>query len=63
VIEKAKKSCKTSGNHIVNHFVDMHEMTKLAKGTKRSMPDVKLYGKNTKIIAGLKTKGRLLNGL
>jgi len=42
VIEKAKKSCKTSGHNIVDHFVDIHEMIEIGKGGQRQISDVRL---------------------
>lgn len=42
VIEKAKKACQNSGQPVVNHFVDMHEMVEIGSGAKREMPSVAL---------------------
>lgn len=42
VIEKAKEACKNSGQHIVDHFVDMHEMIQVGKGGQRQVSDIRL---------------------
>ncbi|MEX1013498.1 MAG: DNA damage-inducible protein D [Waddliaceae bacterium] len=42
VIEKAKASCKNSGNEIQNHFEDILDMVEIGSGAKRSLQDVKL---------------------
>ena len=42
VIEKAKVSCKTSGNIVQNHFADVGKMVDLGSGASREITDVKL---------------------
>lgn len=42
VIEKAKVSCKTSGNIVQNHFADVGKMVDLGSGASREIADVKL---------------------
>jgi len=42
VVEKAKKSCKVSGNRTSNHFEDMLDMINLGKGAVRQVDSVKL---------------------
>jgi DNA-damage-inducible protein D len=42
VIERAKVSCKNSGQLIENHFVDYHEMVGIGSGAERQMESVKL---------------------
>lgn len=42
VIQKAKESCKNSGQEIYNHFVDFTEMATIGSGAKREIEDVKL---------------------
>jgi len=42
VIERAKVSCKNSGQLIENHFVDYHEMLGIGSGAERQMESVKL---------------------
>lgn len=42
VIEKAKESCQNSGHHIVDHFVDIHEMIDIGSGGQRLIQDVRL---------------------
>lgn len=42
VIEKAKLSCKTSGNIVNNHFADVGKMVDLGSGASREIADVKL---------------------
>ena len=42
VIEKAKLSCKVSGNIVSNHFADVGKMVDLGSGATREIADVKL---------------------
>ncbi len=42
VIERAKESCKNSGQEVENHFVDFHEMVGIGSGAERKMESVKL---------------------
>lgn len=42
VIIKAKEACKNSGQVILAHFVDSHDMVDLGLGTKRQIDDVAL---------------------
>ena len=42
VIEKAKISCKNSGQNIADHFVDINEMVTIGSGAERAVDSVKL---------------------
>jgi DNA-damage-inducible protein D len=42
VIEKAKISCETSANEVLDHFVDVNKMIELAKGANREIQDIAL---------------------
>ena len=42
VIEKAKLSCKVSGNIVDNHFANVGKMVNLGSGASREITDVKL---------------------
>jgi len=42
VIEKAKESCKKSGNDIANHFVGAAKMVKIGSETEREINDIML---------------------
>lgn len=42
VVQKAKKSCKTAGYKISDHFLDVGKMIKLGKGGKREISDIAL---------------------
>jgi hypothetical protein len=42
IIEKAKTSCKTVGQPILNHFVDVTEMVELGSGATREIDDIRL---------------------
>ena len=42
VIEKAKESCKNSGNEVDDHFADVSKMIDLGKGAKREVDDIML---------------------
>lgn len=41
-IEKAKESCKTTGEEVSDHFVDVNKMIDLGKGAKREIEDIML---------------------
>ena len=40
VIEKAKESCKKSGNEIANHFVNAAKKVTIGSGAKREINDI-----------------------
>ena len=42
VIEKAKIACKSSGQNIIDHFVDVNKMVKLGLGSERKINDIML---------------------
>ena len=42
VIDKAKEACSNSGQDILNHFVQFHDMVKIGSGAARAIHDVKL---------------------
>ncbi len=42
VIDKAKVTCKTSGQEVGHHFVDINKMITLAKGASRDIDDLML---------------------
>lgn len=42
VVVKAKTACTTSGQNVVDHFVEITEMIKLGKGAQRGVIDYKL---------------------
>lgn len=42
VINKAKTSCETSGNEILDHFADIGKMVELGSGSKREIQDIML---------------------
>ena len=42
VIEKARESCKNSGNDVNDHFADVSKMIGLGKGGKREVDDIML---------------------
>lgn len=42
IIEKAKDSCETSGQQIVDHFVGVTDMIELGKGAVREVDDIRL---------------------
>ena len=39
IVEKAKESCKTTGEAVSDHFVDVNKMIGLGKGAKRDIDD------------------------
>lgn len=41
-INKAKESCKTSGEEVSNHFVDVNKMVKIGSGAERNQEDMML---------------------
>jgi DNA-damage-inducible protein D len=42
IVEKAKESCKTTGEAVSDHFVDVNKMIGLGKGAKRDIDDIML---------------------
>ncbi|MDT8414179.1 MAG: DNA damage-inducible protein D [Flavobacteriaceae bacterium] len=42
VVVKAKTSCETTGNDILDHFVDVNKMVKLGSGSEREIEDIML---------------------
>jgi DNA-damage-inducible protein D len=41
-VEKAKESCKTTGEDILDHFVDVTKMVKIGSGAERKQDDIML---------------------
>ena len=41
-VEKAKESCKTTGEEVSNHFVDVNKMVKIGSGAERKQEDIML---------------------
>jgi DNA-damage-inducible protein D len=41
-VDKAKESCKTSGDKVSDHFVDVNKMIELGKGGQRAVDDIML---------------------
>lgn len=41
-ISKAKESCKTSGEAVSDHFVDVNKMVKIGSGAERKQDDILL---------------------
>ena len=39
-VDKAKESCKTSGEAVSDHFVDVNKMIVLGKGAQRKVDDI-----------------------
>lgn len=41
-VERAKESCKTTGEEVADHFVDFNKMIELGKGAQRKVEDIML---------------------
>lgn len=41
-VDKAKESCKNSGDELTDHFVDVNKMIELGKGGQRAVDDIML---------------------
>jgi DNA-damage-inducible protein D len=41
-IEKAKESCKTTGEEVLDHFVDVNKMVQIGSGAERKQEDIML---------------------
>ncbi|OFX37907.1 MAG: hypothetical protein A2X08_07915 [Bacteroidetes bacterium GWA2_32_17] len=41
-VEKAKLSCETIGQQVIDHFVDVSKMAKLGSGSERPVEDIML---------------------
>jgi DNA-damage-inducible protein D len=42
VVDKAKDSCRTSGQEVLDHFVDVNKMVNIGSGAERKLDDVML---------------------
>ncbi len=42
VIVKGKTSCEATGNHVLDHFVDVNKMVKIGSGSEREIEDIML---------------------
>ncbi len=41
-VDKAKESCKTTGEAVLDHFVDVNKMVKISSGAERKQEDMML---------------------
>ncbi len=41
-VDKAKESCKTTGEAVLDHFVDVNKMVKIGSGAERKQNDIML---------------------
>jgi DNA-damage-inducible protein D len=41
-VDKAKESCKTGGEAVTDHFVDVNKMVKIGSGAERKQDDIML---------------------
>ncbi len=42
VVEKAQQSCETTGQRVIDHFVDVNKMVSLGSGSERQIEDIML---------------------
>ncbi len=65
-VEKAKESCKTTGEAVLDHFVDITKMVKIGSGAERKQDDIMLTRyliaqngdpKKEQIAANIRSKG------